>query len=150
MWFFATQSPGFYAKVAWAGDILFSQVMLSLFPHCWFVSRPQLSLDYAVDLMVGDIASFSNYAIYWNAHQVPHLLSVGGGLEPTPALTPPKIWSIYSHRFHHSDMGGSIDGIYHLMLFLPPQFSTLPVSSLAIPVQPWIPLHASENHFRSL
>ena len=127
------------------GDTLFSQIVLSLFPHCRFVSQPQFSLNYTVDLVVGDIASFSNHATYWNARQVPYLLSVGEGLASTLVPTPPETWSTYSHPFSPSDMGGSTCGIHQLMVFIPPPHSTLPASSLALPVQPWIPLHAALN-----
>ena len=42
-------------------------------------------------------------------------------------------------------MGESTDGIHQLVLFLPPPYSTFSTFSLALPVQPWIPLQVALN-----
>ena len=73
------------------GDILFSKVTLSLFPHCQFVYQPQLSLNYEVDLVLGDAASFSHdHAEYWDTRQAPHFILPGDRGSSAPVPTLPK------------------------------------------------------------
>ena len=113
--------------------------MASILPHTRF--GPNFKHAKVVEIVIGDMESLSTYPHYWNYHLVPQILS--GKFYCYFKLT--QGCTCTQVECHHSDLGGSTNGVHSLMLLTPPNVLINPVPYTEVPKQPCNPMVASIN-----
>ena len=87
--------------------------MASILPHTRF--GPNFKHAKVVEIVIGDMESLSTYPHYWNYHLVPQILS--GKFYCYFKLT--QGCTCTQVECHHSDLGGSTNGVNSLIILTP-------------------------------
>ena len=117
--------------------------MAYLFPHTSFGTNFKHAKG--VEIVMGGIYSLSTYTHYCMSSLAPYLLV--GKIDCPVQLA--KGWNCQQAEFWHSDLGGSTNWEYSLMLLTPYNILLFPSPYAEVPKQPWNPMLDSVNSVNS-
>ncbi len=144
LWVYTAQALGFDVALLRSTDHVFLKAMTALFPYISSTNDgTQMSLTHSFmededcDIWFTDFDTVSSAPwAHWIRRQVPHLFSV----PRTGSVRVPQGWCYKTHRWRHSDLGGSTVGEFQLGLLVPQAGYVPTTDPPPMPRQPWAPV----------